>query len=169
METLMIFSTWVFHLMFVFLALTSVLFGPSIVVILIYWAITDEYIEYHPIRGYIWCGLAVFLLILMLPFGVKVAEFFTKQDEPQIPVETVKIEIRQFKLLHVYPPKQMYVDFQDVETGQIFNRIYVTSYCSGWSNNTVGDQYSIPVAYEKQGEKQWIEFNNLYRTFCNHD
>ncbi|AVH85081.1 hypothetical protein RsoM2USA_153 [Ralstonia phage RsoM2USA] len=164
MELLTAFSSNFFKLLFLVFILFSVQFGLSLLACIPYWISYDGYDR--PVFKYITMAISIFLMIVMIPNTVKVAHFFSEQDNP-IPVEVVKTEIRQYKLVNIYPPKHMYVDIMDVQTGQIFQHQYVTNYCTNWSANRPGDTYSIEIVYFKQGnDKLWIEFQNMYRTFC---
>lgn len=49
-----------------------------------------------------------------------------------------KEQWKSFKIISIKPPKHFYVGLQDVETGEIYENIYVRKTCGNWRNLKVG-------------------------------
>lgn len=83
-----------------------------------------------------------------------------------LPVENLGMSIRRYKLMNMNPPKHFYVTFQDVETKQMYERLYVSQHCNSYATNRLGDEYNLSFTTYKQGNSTWIAFTNLYAAFC---
>lgn len=65
-------------------------------------------------------------------------------------------ESRMFEVTKTVPPKHFTVDLKDVETGQVFRRVYVSKRCWSWRKVAIGSTWALRVTtytYE-DGEKR---------------
>jgi hypothetical protein len=86
--------------------------------------------------------------------------------QQSLPIQVVNTELRRYKLLDMNPPKHFYVTLEDVQTKQVYERTYVSKHCNSYANNKLGDEYNISVTTYKQGDRVWLQFNNLPGEFC---
>lgn len=173
MEFLYQISSSFFAFLFVVLLWAGIQIGPVAIVYGLTVAIYDAECLEMPTRAKIILGVVCLIVfILMLPYGVATwkyvwNDFFgEKARERSIPVEVVKTEVRRYKLLDMNPPKHFYVDIEDVETHQVYERRYVSKHCNNWRDNKLGDSYNIQVVTKKQGDRTWMEFQGMYGVFC---
>jgi len=82
------------------------------------------------------------------------------------PPVIINQNIRRYKLLEITSPKHVYVDLEDVATGQVYARTYVSKHCNSYASNHLGDMYNIPVTVLKKGNATWLRFDNLPKVFC---
>lgn len=81
----------------------------------------------------------------------------------------LKTEIRRYELVSYDPPKHFYVTLEDVQTHQVFNKLYVSKHCNSASSNKRGDEYNIQVTTYALSDKpgvMFFDFHNLYDVFC---
>lgn len=89
-----------------------------------------------------------------------------KMNRPHSVVE--ETEIRAFKLISLTSPKHVYAEFEDVKTGRVYSKQYVSTYCDVHKQR-LGDVYNIKVTYTHMSDNpsaRFIEFGNLYEVFC---
>ncbi len=87
----------------------------------------------------------------------------TRVEEPVVVTGT---EIRRYRLVSYNPPKHFYVTIKDLQTNQTYESLYVSKHCNNHATNKLGDDYNIQITHKKQGQKEWIVFNDLYAVFC---
>lgn len=74
----------------------------------------------------------------------------------------VKTEIRTYEILDVDPPKHVYVDLKDIETGQRHNRVFVSKHFNNWREKLIiGRKVQVRRSTYKDSKGQFIEFNGL--------
>lgn len=44
----------------------------------------------------------------------------------------VSRQVKEYEVIKIYPPKRFHVDLKDVQTGQFYQRQYVSKRCSQW-------------------------------------
>lgn len=74
---------------------------------------------------------------ILLAFGILVA--LTGCDKPEVFTDTVAT----YRVLSVNPPKHVYVDLQNVKTGQIYRHQYVNKHCNRWREIKIGGLWNI--------------------------
>lgn len=77
-------------------------------------------------------------------------------------------EVRRVMLVDWAPPKHFYVSMKELQTGKIWERVYVSKHCDTGGLKK-GDEYNLTVRKyslsNRPGEVFW-EFDNLYGAFC---
>jgi len=95
------------------------------------------------------------------------SEFSKEEVKPT--VIGLGTELRRFILVSYNPPKHFYVTLKDVETGHVFERVYVSKHCNSHRDNKLGDAYNITISKtamsDKPADVKWL-FPNLYDVFC---
>ena len=89
-----------------------------------------------------------------------------RPEHDTTPIVEVKREVHRIKLLYLRPPKHVYVDFEDLNTGVTSSSMYVSKHCNSYAQNKGGDEYNVEVVYKSKGDKTWVEYQNLYSVFC---
>lgn len=59
--------------------------------------------------------------------------------------ELVETTQQTFEVTHVNPPKHFHVTLRNVDTGQVFEDIYVSKRCSRWEEVPVGTTLTLSV------------------------
>lgn len=82
------------------------------------------------------------------------------------PVVDVGTDVRRYRLVAIKPPLYAYVTLQDVQTNELYTDLHVGKYCNNYSSNVVGQEFNLSTTTRQQGDKKWLEFNNLHTVFC---
>lgn len=77
-------------------------------------------------------------------------------------------KVVNMRILSVDPPKHVYVDLVNEQTGEIWNHVYVSKHCNNWRN--IPPEAKI-VMYEysyQQGDRKIRELDGheVYTKFC---
>lgn len=59
------------------------------------------------------------------------------------PREVFSDTVATYRLLHVQPPKHVYVDLQNIKTGQVYRHQYVNKHCNRWKELKIGSLWDI--------------------------
>jgi len=118
---------------------------------------------------------ALFVVAAPLIFGLmtawSVGNFFYESEKAReankpLPVVVLAEEVHRIQLIGIDPPKHVYADFLDLTTGETVKRAYVSKHCNNHRQNNEGDEYNVKVTRKKQGDKEFVEYNDLYSVFC---
>lgn len=52
-------------------------------------------------------------------------------------------QVKEYEVIGIRPPKRFYVDLQDVQTGQIHEREYVSKRCSNWKRLKMSSKWQF--------------------------
>lgn len=86
--------------------------------------------------------------------------------EQKAPVENLGSSIRRYELVDFIEPKNYYVSLRDAqEKSLVYNNLRVRTNCDEYRNHKVGDHFNLKVTRYRQGEREWIEFDDL-GTLC---
>lgn len=79
--------------------------------------------------------------------------------------KVVDIQDKMYEVVEIKPPKHFYITLKDVETGEIYKRLYVSKRCSSWKKLEKGSQWAFrEFTYEgKKGQYKKVEVDS---TFC---
>lgn len=80
--------------------------------------------------------------------------------------EVVSSEVRVYEITEVRQPKHFYVSLRDVQTGRVFNDVYISKHCSHWRNAIVGTQWKFREVRYKYGESDYRTDVVEYGDFC---
>lgn len=99
--------------------------------------------------------------------GVLVAfTFLLSGCEQQETAKQVSREYRQYELIHLDPPKHVYIDIKDVKTGVVWKRLYVSKHCNQWRNIPAGSIWGFElVTYQNKDGSAYQKVEN-YRDIC---
>jgi hypothetical protein len=123
-------------------------------------------------KGYFF---GIFVVALPIIFGVMtsytVGNWFYETDKEReankpLPVVVLAEEVHRIQLIEIDPPKHVYADFVNLTTGETVKRAYVSKHCNNYRQNTEGDEFNVRVTRKKQGDKEFVEYNDLYSVFC---
>lgn len=98
-----------------------------------------------------------------MTFGYTAPGRISRVEEPVVVTGT---EIRRYRLVSYTAPKHFYVTIKDIEANMTYESLYVSKHCNNYATNKLGDDYNIQITHKKQGQKEWIVFNDLYAVFC---
>jgi len=78
--------------------------------------------------------------------------------------ENINFEYRKYQILSLKPPKHVFVDLQDIETGKIFHNVYVSKHLNNYNNIQIGLVIILKRYYEEyEGyEKYYFESHEIY-------
>lgn len=100
-------------------------------------------------------------------------QYQAEQEAEKRVREAVRInevtELRRYILVKMNPPKHFYVTLKDEQTGQVFERLYVSKHCNNFRNNQEGESYNLQVtsfSMSNQPEVRHTSFHDLYAAFC---
>lgn len=57
--------------------------------------------------------------------------------------EVFSDKVNTYRLLNIDPPKHVYVDMQNIKTGEIFRHQYVGKHCNGWQKIKIGGLWDV--------------------------
>jgi len=118
---------------------------------------------WNTIRSRILMGLGC------LAFGVGVTMCTNHvQEREALRPKFVRVELDRYVLVHIDPPKHMYVTLKNVGTGAVSERLHVGKHCNAWRNNTIGAEYNIAmqVMYDPVTKREYEVFPSLSGVFC---
>lgn len=77
-------------------------------------------------------------------------------------------KIVHMRILSVDPPKRVYVDLANVETGEIWNHIRVSKRCHNWRLIPIGGVIDMTEYSYSQGSRKYRELKGreIYDKFC---
>lgn len=71
--------------------------------------------------------------------------------------ELVETTTQTFEVTHVDPPKHFRVTLKNVDSGQVFEDVYVSKRCSRWKEVPVGTELRLVVGTYRTGEAQTFQ------------
>ena len=78
-------------------------------------------------------------------------------------------EVRSYKLIALTSPKHVYATVEDVKSGNVYDRLYVSKHCNNHSTNKLGDTYNIQIRHyhmSNDPDRKFISFLGMSDVFC---
>lgn len=70
----------------------------------------------------------------------------------------------EFVVTHAKPPKRFYVSLRDVDTGAVYNRLYVSKRCHKWRKLRVGAVIRLPKeTRELPDGRQYVKILDVHK------
>jgi len=90
------------------------------------------------------------------------------QEARKMQPQFVRVELDRYILVHIDPPKHMYVTLKNVDTGAVTQRLHVGKHCNAWRSNTIGAEYNIAmqVMFDPKTKREYEVFPSLSGVFC---
>lgn len=100
---------------------------------------------------------------MLMGFGVPTTNdwFWSKEVKPEVSSYT-----RQYILVKINPPKQVYVTIKDTANGHVYNDVFLGQHCKGWELNKAGDRLTVEVQEITNNNRTSVVFNNLRQQIC---
>ena len=80
--------------------------------------------------------------------------------------ELVETTSQTFEVTHVDPPKRFRVTLRNVDTGQVFEDVYVSKRCSRWKEVPVGTEFSLVVGTYRTSDAHTFQRIESPSTIC---
>ena len=80
--------------------------------------------------------------------------------------ELVETSQQTFEVTHVKPPKRFYVTLRNVDTGQVFEDVYVAKRCSRWEEVPVGSHLTLTVGTYRTSASETFQHIESPDTIC---
>lgn len=109
-------------------------------------------------------GLGFIFAIVWMVMTVRSSNVEAEANKPVL----VGTEIRRFILVSANPPKHFYVTLKDLQTGDTYERLYVSKHCNNYRPDQIGLEYNVQVQDFRDPKSGAIthRFPNLYQEFC---
>lgn len=111
------------------------------------------------------CFVATVLFVAIAAFGVAIV--ITMKENSHI--HQLEPIVVQYRLLNINPPKHMYVDLEDVKSGEILTHKWVSKHCLGYKETAIiGKVYDVVVIpFMDDRINQIIRYDfRLYDALC---
>lgn len=80
--------------------------------------------------------------------------------------ELVETTQQTFEVTHVNPPKHFYVTLRNVDSGQVFEDVYVSKRCSRWEEVPVGTALTLEVGTYRTSASDTFQRIQSPSTIC---
>ena len=80
--------------------------------------------------------------------------------------EVVETTQQTFEVTHVDPPKRFRVTLRNVDTGQVFEDVYVSKHCSRWREVPVGTELTLSVSTYRTSASETFQRIDTPYTIC---
>ena len=82
------------------------------------------------------------------------------------PPVQIHSEDRDYRVVGVNPPKHFYVDLQDLKTGLVAKKVYVSKRCYNWREVEIGRVFNLKQAtYQREDGSQYTRIEGA-RSIC---
>ena len=77
-------------------------------------------------------------------------------------------KVVHMRILSVNPPKHVYVDLVNEQTGEVWNHVYVSKHCNNWRNIPPEAKIDMYEYSYQQGDRKIRELDGheFYTKFC---
>jgi hypothetical protein len=125
--------------------------------------VKDAAPTWNSIKDRIWLGLGICFVAASLTMCINM-----EAERDAMRPKFVRVELDRYVLVHIDPPKHMYVTLKNVDTGAVTSRLHVGKHCNAWRNNTIGAEYNIAmqVMYDPKTKREFEVFPSLSGVFC---
>ena len=118
--------------------------------------------------------VAMVIAVITFPIFIyghsNVSESLDNRRKESHPHEVVDgYEVRSYKLIALTSPKHVYVTIEDVKSGNVYDRLYVSKHCNNHSANKLGDTYNIQIRHyhmSNDPDRKFISFLGMPDVFC---
>lgn len=74
----------------------------------------------------------------------------------------INSETKMYEITHVDPPKHVYVDLKDVESGHIHSRVHVSKHFNNWREKLIaGRKLKLTRENRMRGDHDYVEWKDL--------
>ena len=79
----------------------------------------------------------------------------------------VSRQLKEYEVIKIYPPKRFHVDLKDVQTGQFYQRQYVSKRCSQWKRLPMYSKWQFTeITYRNEKGELSYRLDGVHG-FCN--
>jgi hypothetical protein len=103
-----------------------------------------------------------FLVIFVFPFILLSLWLI----DININTKLVSSEVREFKIISVNPPKHLCINMQDLKSGEIIKKVYVSKHFNDYKNKVfIGRIIKLKVnKYLEYNKKEIVVYEKVYET-----